>query len=269
MGKVNQWLQDLDPRGSPHLEEDLIGGECRSRSPLPNPSKRCKKRWRERGESKLKRVNNGGKFRGLWTLETLGKKPPFIGKPEYGRWRQNWALRFYFGPTDPATNHIGPQLGRPTVEPELFWKSKQAGRYTDRLNFGLYQDDRSTDRSTGIQPIWQIETRKTRYLLHPESDFYELGLVLKLTTSSRTSCRETPRISKRENIKSGEVWNLAKWVTDKTFELENAIGDACELRFRWAWTCCKASNKLKNLSWRTTKKYQEIKYQDREGVKPP
>jgi hypothetical protein len=99
-----------------------------------------------KGERASSRGSTMGGFRGLGTLETLGKKPPFIGKPEYGRWRQNWALRFYFGPTDPATNHIGPQLGRPTVEPELFWKSKQAGRYTDRLNFGLYQDDRSTDR---------------------------------------------------------------------------------------------------------------------------
>ena len=26
MGKVNQWLQDLDPKGSPHLEEKVIGG---------------------------------------------------------------------------------------------------------------------------------------------------------------------------------------------------------------------------------------------------
>jgi hypothetical protein len=37
MWKVNKRLQDLDPKGSPHLEEKLIGGDCRSRSPLSNP----------------------------------------------------------------------------------------------------------------------------------------------------------------------------------------------------------------------------------------
>jgi hypothetical protein len=46
--------------GSPHLEEELIGGDCRSRSPLPNPSKICKNHRREGRGSKLKRFNNGG-----------------------------------------------------------------------------------------------------------------------------------------------------------------------------------------------------------------
>ena len=42
--------QDLDPKSSPHLEERLIGGVCRSRSPLSNPSRICKNRWRNREE---------------------------------------------------------------------------------------------------------------------------------------------------------------------------------------------------------------------------
>ena len=63
MEEINKCLQDLDPRGSPHLEEDLIGGDCRSRSPLQKPSKRCKNHRREGRGSKLKRVNNGGQFR--------------------------------------------------------------------------------------------------------------------------------------------------------------------------------------------------------------
>jgi hypothetical protein len=46
--------------GSPHLEEELIGGDCRSRSPLSNPSKICKNHRREGRGSKLKRGNNGG-----------------------------------------------------------------------------------------------------------------------------------------------------------------------------------------------------------------
>jgi hypothetical protein len=46
--------------GSPHLEEELIGGDCRSRSPLPNPSKIYKNHRREERGSKIKSFNNGG-----------------------------------------------------------------------------------------------------------------------------------------------------------------------------------------------------------------
>jgi hypothetical protein len=38
----------------------MIGGNCRSRSPLPNLSKICKNHRREGRENKLKRFNNGG-----------------------------------------------------------------------------------------------------------------------------------------------------------------------------------------------------------------
>ena len=60
MVEINKWIQDLDPMGSPHLKEEMIGGDCRSRSPLQKPSKRCKNHRRERRGSKLKKVNNGG-----------------------------------------------------------------------------------------------------------------------------------------------------------------------------------------------------------------
>ncbi len=60
MEEINKCLQDLDAKGSPHLEEELIGGDCRSRSPLSNPSKICKNHWREERGSKLLRFNNGG-----------------------------------------------------------------------------------------------------------------------------------------------------------------------------------------------------------------
>jgi hypothetical protein len=45
---------------SPHLEEELIAGDCTSRSPHPNPSKICKNHRREGRGSKLKRFNIGG-----------------------------------------------------------------------------------------------------------------------------------------------------------------------------------------------------------------
>jgi hypothetical protein len=42
-----------------HLEEEMIGGECRSKSPLPNSSNRCKHHsWEWRG-SKILRLSNG------------------------------------------------------------------------------------------------------------------------------------------------------------------------------------------------------------------
>jgi hypothetical protein len=46
--------------GSPHLEEKT-GGDCSSKSPLPNPSKRCNNHMREVRGIKCKRFNNGGK----------------------------------------------------------------------------------------------------------------------------------------------------------------------------------------------------------------
>src|ERR1044071_3616843 len=44
----HQELQDLDPQGSPHLEERWLGGECGSRPPLSFPSKRSKNHRRGR-----------------------------------------------------------------------------------------------------------------------------------------------------------------------------------------------------------------------------
>jgi hypothetical protein len=40
--EIKKLLQDLDPKGSPHLEEKRIGGDCRSRSPLLDPSRMSK-----------------------------------------------------------------------------------------------------------------------------------------------------------------------------------------------------------------------------------
>jgi hypothetical protein len=54
MVEVNQWLQDIDPKGSSRLEEEWIGGSCRSQYPLSKPSKRCKNHRREGIGSKLK-----------------------------------------------------------------------------------------------------------------------------------------------------------------------------------------------------------------------
>jgi hypothetical protein len=71
--------------GSPHLEEELIGGDCRSRSPLPNPSKICKNHRREGRGIKLKRFNNGGeRYAQEHTRnpkKPLGRRPLLYGKP--------------------------------------------------------------------------------------------------------------------------------------------------------------------------------------------
>jgi hypothetical protein len=56
--------QPMTPRFRSNRFPSLRGGidwwSCRSRYPLPNPSKICKNHWREGRESKLKRFNNGG-----------------------------------------------------------------------------------------------------------------------------------------------------------------------------------------------------------------
>ncbi len=77
--------QDLDPMGSPHLEEELVGGDCRSRSPLPNPSKRCKNHRREGRGSKLKGDNNGGERKlkkPKNNLENRWGRIPFYRQPK-------------------------------------------------------------------------------------------------------------------------------------------------------------------------------------------
>jgi hypothetical protein len=65
--------------GSPHLEKELIGGDCRYRSSFPNPSKICKNHMRERRGSKLKRFKKGGERNDQeWPRnprKTLGKNP--------------------------------------------------------------------------------------------------------------------------------------------------------------------------------------------------
>jgi hypothetical protein len=52
--------------------------------------------------------------------------------------------------------------------------------------------------------------RKMQYLPHQDSNSDELGIVLKLKTSSRSSCIEAPKFTKRVTTKSGEVINLPK-----------------------------------------------------------
>jgi hypothetical protein len=54
--------------------------------------------------------------------------------------------------------------------------------------------------------------------------------------------------------------------TDKTSQLKNAIEEANEFCFRWTWTCCKSSNKLKNLTWRNTKKQQNREMQSMQNI---
>jgi hypothetical protein len=49
----NKLLQDLDPIGSPHIEEELIDRDYRSSFPLPNLSKRSMNHTRDREESRF------------------------------------------------------------------------------------------------------------------------------------------------------------------------------------------------------------------------
>jgi hypothetical protein len=54
--------------GSPHLEEELIGGDCRSRSPLPNPSKIYKKLQEGRERKQAQEVQQ-------WRREKCSRTP--------------------------------------------------------------------------------------------------------------------------------------------------------------------------------------------------
>jgi hypothetical protein len=93
MVEINQWLQDVDPRGSSHLEEDLFGGDCRSRSPLPNPSQRCKNR--ERVRSQLKRFNSGGQKCAQEPLGQWGRSPFYRPLKNKTIWAKNRATRHW------------------------------------------------------------------------------------------------------------------------------------------------------------------------------
>jgi hypothetical protein len=65
--------------GSPHLEEELIGGDCRSRSPLQKPSKRCKNHRRDGEESSSRetRMEVREKLKNIG--KPLGKKGFYSG----------------------------------------------------------------------------------------------------------------------------------------------------------------------------------------------
>jgi hypothetical protein len=66
--------QPMTPRsrsnGFPPLRGGIDCWSCRSRSSLPNPSKICKKHWREERGSKLMRFNNGGERKAQELLPT-------------------------------------------------------------------------------------------------------------------------------------------------------------------------------------------------------
>ena len=111
--------------------------------------------------------------------------------------------------------------------------------------------------SFGFQ-IGKLVLRKRWYLLHPDSVFDDFGLVGITTTSPTLLCIEKLFSTHRERTQRWKVWPIYKRHTGKTSKLENAIKDAYKFCFRWTWACCKAGNKLKNLSQRNTKKKQEL-----------
>jgi hypothetical protein len=101
--------------GSPHLEEELIGADCRSRSPLPNPSKICKNHRRKGRGSKLKRFNKWRREREmlkntLETLKTVGKKAPLIWKAKYDHWGHFPLFLVVSGPK------LGPTGPKPRIQ---------------------------------------------------------------------------------------------------------------------------------------------------------
>ena len=97
--------------GSPHLEEELIGGDCRSRSPLQKPSKRCKNHRRDGRGSKVKRTAMVVSFRALGTLKTIGEEAPFIGKANVTVGAKTSKFGGQFGAAGPAAGPSGEQFG--------------------------------------------------------------------------------------------------------------------------------------------------------------
>ena len=111
--------------------------------------------------------------------------------------------------------------------------------------------------------------RKRWYILHPDSVFDDLGLVGITTTSPTTLCIETSLSTSIKITKRRMVWPIYKRHPGKTSKLENAIEDAYKFRFQWTWACCKARNKLKNLTQRNTKKQQENGMQSMQWIELP
>ena len=72
--KENQILQDLDLMDSPHKERDLIGEDV-DLDLLYLSLKRMQESWEGEGDSKLKRVKNGGQNRAQ-ELGNFGEEDP-------------------------------------------------------------------------------------------------------------------------------------------------------------------------------------------------
>ena len=70
-------LQDLDPRGSPHIEEKNDWWKRRSRSPLSFPSRTSKNDWRDRELASSKKVNNGERTRAK-EIRFIGEEDPLL-----------------------------------------------------------------------------------------------------------------------------------------------------------------------------------------------
>ena len=83
-------LQNLDLLGSPHLEEEWIGGmvDLDLLSCFP---KNGKNHWREVEESSSQDMQQWRRERGKNCVEKWGRRPLFIGATKSGRWRgKNW-----------------------------------------------------------------------------------------------------------------------------------------------------------------------------------
>jgi hypothetical protein len=60
---------------SPHLDEEMIGGDCRSRSPLSTPSKGCKNYMTDGRGSDIFKFNNCGRKKLKNPTKHSGRRP--------------------------------------------------------------------------------------------------------------------------------------------------------------------------------------------------
>jgi hypothetical protein len=137
MVEVNQWLQDLDSKGFPLLEKELICLDYRSRSPLSTPSKI----WKIIGEIERNQGFGGQQWRPISmirTLENLWEETPFIREQNMTITGKNGVLPTFYQNRHQRQTRLCPEiwhmLGWPYFTPDENWAYEKCDTFCVRTS---------------------------------------------------------------------------------------------------------------------------------------
>jgi hypothetical protein len=183
--EIHKELQDLDPIGSPHIEEKMIGGNVDLDLLSLFPQKDARIMGGMGRKEKLFKVNNGGERNGRANLQ-MRKKGLYIAPARNLTitGRNFWPE----GKNSAPLIKFPAQISAPLTEG---CTTKDLGEFRRAGNYGISAPQKFWPRGRNFRPGRKHQYENGCNFLHPDSVFDDLGLVGITTTTSTPSSIET------------------------------------------------------------------------------